>query len=60
MVDTLQEVAPEGYEKPRTYRKKARKAFLTIHTEPEATGTNDTESVEEAAAVCRAKVENHP
>jgi len=30
MIDTLQDVAPEGYEKPRTYRKKARKEFLTF------------------------------
>jgi len=30
IIDTLHEVAPEGYEKPRTYRKKARKEFLTF------------------------------
>jgi len=30
MIDALHEVAPEGYEKPRTYRKKARKEFLTF------------------------------
>jgi len=29
IIDTLHERAPEGYEKPRTYRKKARKEFLT-------------------------------
>ncbi|MEN6600544.1 MAG: hypothetical protein ABFC21_09055 [Rectinema sp.] len=34
IIDVLHEVAPEGYEKPRTYRKKARKEFLTVHTEP--------------------------
>jgi len=30
IIDTLHERAPEGYEKPRTYRKKARKEFLTF------------------------------
>jgi len=30
IIDTLQEHAPHDYEKPRTYRKKARKEFLTF------------------------------
>ncbi len=30
IIDTLHEGAPEGYAKPRTYRKKARKEFLTF------------------------------
>jgi hypothetical protein len=30
IIDCLQNYAPEGYEKPRTYRKKARKEFLTF------------------------------
>jgi len=30
IIDTLHERAPEGHEKPRTYRKKARKEFLTF------------------------------
>jgi hypothetical protein len=30
IIDCLQNYAPEGYEKPRTYRKNARKEFLTF------------------------------
>ena len=30
IIDTLQNEMPEGWEKPRTYRKKARKEFLTF------------------------------
>jgi hypothetical protein len=30
IIDCLQNYAPEGYEKPRTYRKKARKEFLSF------------------------------
>ena len=30
IIDTLHERVPEGWEKPRTYRKKARKEFLTF------------------------------
>ena len=30
IIDTLQKEMPEGWEKPRTYRKKARKEFLTF------------------------------
>ncbi len=30
IIDCLQNYAPEGYEKPKTYRKKARKEFLTF------------------------------
>jgi hypothetical protein len=30
IIDTLHEKAPEGWEKPRTYRKRARKEFLTF------------------------------
>lgn len=30
IIDTLQREMPEGWEKPRTYRKKARKEFLTF------------------------------